>query len=898
MLAGTLESGVPREAELSPPSQRMVLSLQSVAVGAGRAGLLMLAAVSVTLALGLGYALWALARDSARVRRLNRSLRAIGECHQAQIHATDETQLLNEVCRIIVETGGYHVAWVGYAEQDEAKSVRPVAQAGVEAGYLETLRITWADTERGPAGAAIRTGQHAVARNVSNDRAFDSWRETSRPLGFASSIALPLFTQGQIIGAVMIYAAEPDAFDALEIELLMDLANDLAYSVGALRTSDERVRAEEALRENDSQLSLILNNVSDAIFAVAVEPNDGFRFASVNRRFLEATGLAESQIVGARVRDVIPEAAHALVLGKYYEAIESRLPSHWEEISDYPTGRKVGHVTVAPVFDARGICTQLVGLVHDVTEREKTERALHESERKYRELVENANSIILRWTHDGRITFLNEFGQRFFGYSADEIVGCSLMGTIVPALESDGRDLRQLMDRILADPVAFEQIVNENVRRNGERVWISWTNRIVRDEQGQVAEILSIGTDITERKETQDALRISEQKFMKAFHATPDAIVISRMSDGVLMDVNEVFLRQTGYTHDEARQRTTVDLGLWADPADRERYVAGVRADGRVREMEARFISKNGVVFDGLVSGENIEVAGELCLLTIIRDITERKRTEAELERHRQHLEELVVARTAELAVAKDRAEEADRLKSAFLATMSHELRTPLNSIIGFTGIILQGLAGPLNAEQHKQLEMVRTSARHLLALINDVLDISKIEAGQLEVRAEQFDVRASIAKVVGIVQPLAERKGLAVRVDVAPEIGTFVSDARRVEQALLNLLNNAIKFTEQGTVTLMAKMVPGASAATGVALHISVADTGIGIKQEDLSKLFQPFRQIDTGLSRQYEGTGLGLAICWRLAELLGGEIHAASEWGKGSDFTFSLPRMERGEA
>ena len=244
---------------------------------------------------------------------------------------------------------------------------------------------------------------------------------------------------------------------------------------------------------------------------------------------------------------------------------------------------------------------------------------------------------------------------------------------------------------------------------------------------------------------------------------------------------------------------------------------------------------------------------------------------------------------------AKQRAESADRLKSAFLATMSHELRTPLNSIIGFTGIVLQGLAGPLNEEQSKQLGMVRDSARHLLALINDVLDISKIEAGELVVGSEPFDLQRSIDKVAGIVRPLAEKKGLALRVEVEPGIGQMTSDARRVEQVLLNLLGNAIKFSEAGSVTLRAEVVDGfrldAQHLPVEAVRLVVADTGIGIKPGDMDLLFTPFRQIDSTLSRQHEGTGLGLAICRRLATLMGGRIEARSEWGKGSVFTVTLP-------
>ena len=219
-------------------------------------------------------------------------------------------------------------------------------------------------------------------------------------------------------------------------------------------------------------------------------------------------------------------------------------------------------------------------------------------------------------------------------------------------------------------------------------------------------------------------------------------------------------------------------------------------------------------------------------------------------------------------------------------------MRTPLNSIIGFTGILLQKLAGPLNPEQNKQLEMVRTSARHLLALINDVLDISKIEAGQLEVECVPFDLRAAIANVTDLMRPTAEKKTLAFQVGVSSEVGVVNSDRRRVEQVLLNLLSNAIKFTERGSVTLRAEWKPGISAGNATpGIRISVADTGMGIKAEHLAILFQPFRQVETGLSRNHEGTGLGLAICQKLAAKLGGAIHVESEWGRGSVFSFTLP-------
>lgn len=292
-------------------------------------------------------------------------------------------------------------------------------------------------------------------------------------------------------------------------------------------------------------------------------------------------------------------------------------------------------------------------------------------------------------------------------------------------------------------------------------------------------------------------------------------------------------------------------------------------------------------------------VAGALVVLALLAfwnrrlgsEISIRKQAEASLQASRSELINIVAdlnIKKEELEAANNKLKDLDRLKSMFLASMSHELRTPLNSIIGFTGIIIQGLAGPLNEEQAKQLGMIRGSANHLLSLINDILDISKIEAGEMALSQDTCDMHLVIKKVVQSTQPLADKKGLSLLADIGPGIGTIISDMRRIEQIMLNLLSNAIKFTEKGKVRIECS-------SEGDRIVVSVADEGIGIREEDIPGLFTAFYQVDTGLSRRYEGTGLGLSICKRLIELLGGEIWVKSEWGKGSSFGFSLPVVKK---
>jgi len=383
-------------------------------------------------------------------------------------------------------------------------------------------------------------------------------------------------------------------------------------------------------------------------------------------------------------------------------------------------------------------------------------------------------------------------------------------------------------------------------------------------------------------------------RFAAIVESSNDAI-ISKSPSGVITSWNPAAERIFGYRAEEIIGRN-ISTVIPSDRQLEESNLLGRIARGeRIVDFETLRLRKSGELFPASVTISPIYVAdgGILGASKIVRDITERHEAAEALRGANLHLEQRVAERTAELAIAKERAESADKLKSAFLATMSHELRTPLNSIIGFSGIVLQGMAGPLNEEQAKQLGMVRGSAVHLLALINDVLDIGRIEADAMPMLREDCDLDASIERVVASIEPMAQLKGLRLSVERDGPLGRAISDRRRIEQVLINLLGNAVKFTEHGEVRLSVQ-----AHASPARLAFRVIDTGIGIADADLGTLFQPFSQVDSGLTRQHEGTGLGLAICRRLAGLLGGTVTVRSRLGLGSEFTFSLPLVRPAEA
>jgi PAS domain S-box-containing protein len=718
-------------------------------------------------------------------------------------------------------------------------------------------------------------------------------------------------------------------------------------SIGALVASDvtDHARAERAPERAATisrRLAAIVESSQDAIISKDL---DGI-VTSWNSGAETVFGFTEAEMVGASIFVLIPpdrvdEETRLLMGIRRGEGVVQL-----ETIRRNKDGRLIDvSITASPIRDASGQVVGASKIARDVTAVKSREREISRLTRLYAALSHVNQVIVLE---HGRDELFREicrilveqggFRMAWIGWHDPATQTLSpvaawgddedYLRTITVSLDerlpegqgSIGAAFREvrpyLSNDLLDDPAGppwrsqAERLgfrasavfpICENGRVCGALTVYAKERGFFQDKEtallAEAANDVSFALDNLARREERslaEACARSEMLFSDAMIESMPGIVYFYDHAGRFLRWNRNFERVSQYSSDEIARMHPLDFFATDDKRSLEERIAEVFAAGE-SAVESSLLAKDGSTTPFYFTGRRVDLDGAPCLVGMGVDISKRKEAEAALRKLNETLEVKVASRTEELHAAVERAEAADRIKSTFLATMSHELRTPLNSIIGFTGIVLQGLAGPLTAEQTKQLGMVRGSARHLLELINDVLDISKIEAEQLQAHAEPFDLRASLERTVTSVTPFAQKKGLSLVARLSPSIGDIVSDRRRVEQIVLNLLNNAIKFTETGSVTIECEPVTAYQRspddAPVAAVRVRVIDSGIGVAPHELTKLFQPFRQIETGLTRQHEGTGLGLAISRKLARLLDGDIVATSEPGRGSEFTVTLP-------
>jgi len=510
-------------------------------------------------------------------------------------------------------------------------------------------------------------------------------------------------------------------------------------------------------------------------------------------------------------------------------------------------------------------------------ENESVNRALRESEERFRTLV-NQSMVGIAIIENDRFSYTNDRFNTIFGYDGKEIRAHDHADLLTP---ESRRQLSSLTQNPQSESPPGEIAMLQGLRKDGTIIDIEMHHRIVIINEKPV--IISLVNDVTERtRATAEIDRLVREQ---------TAILNSRVMGFVKIRqrkfvwINAAFAEMLGYAREEligqptrilyTDEQSYVDFGKKAYPA---------MQSGAIYKSEMQFRRKDGSLGWFRLDGEALFPGSDESIWAF-GDISEHKQTLEELEQHRNHLEELVQSRTAELAEARDAAESANLAKSAFLAHMSHELRTPLNGIMGMNALALLAAKDP---KQIDQLNKSAQAAKHLLAIINDILDLSRIESGKLRLEPRPFTFRLAIGEALRIHEDRAKAKGLKLTLKFDTRIpGTVLGDDLRLKQMVINLLDNAIKFSDSGTIALRATVEEEKTGdSCGLLVKIAVNDQGIGLTEEQQSRLFQPFTQADNSDTRQHGGTGLGLSITKRLAQLMGGTVGVVSHPGKGSTF------------
>jgi len=530
--------------------------------------------------------------------------------------------------------------------------------------------------------------------------------------------------------------------------------------------------------------------------------------------------------------------------------------------------------------DARGAIVGMVGITHDVTAEVRSAQEVERSNLRYQAVVDSQAESICRMRADGTLLLVNPQFCRVFGVNAD------VVGTVwKPFAHPD--DLAMIESRLHELSPLNPVVIIENralTASNGTR-WMEFINQGFFDEQGGLVEIQAVGRDIHRRKLLEEQLA-NELKIRQAM-LDNDLVGIATTRDRCIVWANLAFERLLGYGHGELAGLPT--RMTYINDAAYESFAAQAYAmldQGQRVALRAQYVGKDGRHIWADVSGAPLNESG--LSLWVFVDVTARKRAEDELQRHRDALEALIEERTAKLSAALEVAESANRAKNVFLANMSHELRTPMNAILGLTPLVKRRISDPRSQDL---LAKVEVSGQRLLALIDDLLDVTRIEASRLRIDSVPLRLADILARIDGSLGTLAVQRGLRLQIEAAPELLThdYLGDPRRIEQILTNLVSNALKFTHQGSIRICLR----ASSAQGgrSLLRVEVIDTGIGISAQDQGRIFSLFEQVDGSLARKYEGSGLGLALCKQLAALMGGRLGVTSVLGEGSCFWFEVP-------
>ena len=808
----------------------------------------------------------------ANLRQSNRKLRAISNCNQLLLRATDEQSLIDQICRIVCEEAGYRMAWVGYAQDDDVKSIRPIAWFGVEDGYLAEAEISWSDERvpgRGPGGLAIRTGSTTCSQDFANDTNF-AWREAALKRGYRSAISLPLKDENsKTFGILTIYSSEPNAFTTEEIRLLEELAGDMAFGIVNLRSRTSRKRAEQALRQSEVYLAEAQRLSHTGSWAWDVASGKYVYSSDENSRiygFDPQEGTASGEAVFQRI--------HPDDRNRWKANLEHSLREKQDTSDEYrivlPDGTiKHIHTIRHPVLDDAGDVVQLVGTSIDITERVQAEEAM----RRTAAYLSDAQ----RLTHTGTFVadntteplYWSEELFRIFGFDPQE----GLPTRDQPPQRIHPEDLdkfwqawqRAIHDRVDAD-VEYRLVFPDKTVKH-----VHGVAHPVLNANGELVEIVGTVVDITERKRAEEALRESETRFRTFVDHAADAFFMLDFEQGTIVDVNRSACESLGYTRQELIGTSPLAFHLDSDRAEMK-SVAERAAAGETVFDKHWHRRKDGSVFPVEVQTSVFWHLGRRFLINAARDISDRLRADEQREKLRQ-----LEAEIAHL----------DRLSmlGELTASIAHEVNQPLSGVVSNGSACLRWLSG-----ETPNMEEAREAARRIVRdgkRAAEVVARVRAMTKRTEASRETLDVNETIRDVLALVGDETKKHRVLIQTEFAVNVFPVLGDRVQLQQVLLNLVMNGMEAMSNVSENARELAITTRNVDLNQ-VQVTVQDSGIGVDPDRMPKIFEPF------YTTKPHGMGMGLAICRSILQAHGGQLWAAANHGPGTSFHFTLPRHE----
>ena len=630
-----------------------------------------------------------------------------------------------------------------------------------------------------------------------------------------------------------------------------------------LRKANERLQTEIAERqETKNFLGSVVENVPLMIF---VKEARELRFIKLNRAGEDLLGYSEKELIGKNDYDFFKKeeadwfikADRRVLEGKELLLIEE------ESIRIKSGEERVLRTRKVPLFDPDGAPQYLLGISEDITEFKKTLEIFRDIDQRFRLLIDGVQDYaIFMIGPTGNLMSWNKGAQRINGYEAEEVIGKNFSIFYTPEDQANGKPEKELKAALDQGRVEDE---GYRVRKNGQRYWANVIMTSVFGRDNKLHGFAKVTRDMTESKKTEQALRAQAH----IMNIVNDSVVMRDLEDRITY-WNQGAQQIYGWSALQVLGKVAHDLLKTQFPTSSRIAVQKQLMSEEHWEGELVHTRKDGsdIMVLSRQSLQKDTNNQAMAILELNYDITDRKRIEKDLQDTNSQLQKA--------AEAKDQ----------FLANMSHELRTPLNGIIGFAEFLVDGKPGAVNPKQKEYLEDILNSGKHLLQLISDILDLAKVGAGKMEFYPERFSLRKAVQETCAVSDPIAQKRGIHINVAVAPEIGDVTLDQQKFKQVLFNLLSNAIKFNHDG-----GKVGISVEPYDTDRFKLVVTDNGIGIKGEDVGRLFKEFDQLESGATRRHEGTGLGLALTRKIVELQGGNIAWRVEVGKGSNFIVVLP-------